>query len=61
MKGSRSPLTSRQRTTTVRRDPGSVPVWGFGGGVPSVRCLGGGARRRGFEGGRSVPSPEPSV
>ena len=40
----------------------SALAGGFGGRCPpSASCPGSGARGKGFEGGRSIPSPEPSV
>ena len=48
-------------TTAVRRCSLRARCGGSGAAPPSVRCFGSGARGRGFEGGRSIPSPAKCV
>ena len=58
----RSAGDTRRWTSAERRSAMSAPARGFGGRrPPSARCYGSGAEGGGFEGGRSMPSPEHSV
>ena len=53
---------TRAATVTVRRSATDAPATGFGGRrTPPARCSGSGAEHWGFEGGRSIPSPDRNV